>query len=225
MSTEISKLPPHVQERLLRLQQRQQTLQAVLTQKQQLELELTEVEQALGELEKMTDDAVIYKSVGSLLVKSERPKVTSELNERKDLLNMRINVLGKQEERLRSQIKELQTKLQQDLNLSHLKGEKPLEEIGIPTLTPEQVEELCEIAEEAARKYVLSQIPIHRVSDLNLTIDIQGLKPLTANVDLEITLSPLMKDYPVEKLAEEAEEKVFTALENRLRKLACPSKK
>ena len=115
MSTEISKLPPQVQERLLRLQQRQQTLQAVLTQKQQLELELTEVEQALGELEKMTDDAVIYKSVGSLLVKSERPKVTSELNERKDLLNMRVNVLGKQEERLRSQIKELQTRLQQDL--------------------------------------------------------------------------------------------------------------
>ncbi len=115
MSTEISKLPPQVQERLLRLQQRQQTLQAVLTQKQQLELELTEVEQALGELEKMTDDAVIYKSVGSLLVKSERPKVTSELNERKDLLNMRITVLRKQEERLRSQIKELQTRLQQDL--------------------------------------------------------------------------------------------------------------
>ncbi|MEM2935879.1 MAG: prefoldin subunit beta [Candidatus Bathyarchaeia archaeon] len=115
MSTEISKLPPQVQERLLRLQQRQQTLQAVLTQKQQLELELTEVEQALGELEKMTDDAVIYKSVGSLLVKSERPKVTSELNERKELLNMRVSVLGKQEERLRSQIKELQAKLQQDL--------------------------------------------------------------------------------------------------------------
>ncbi len=115
MSEEISKLPPQVQERLLRLQQRQQTLQAVLTQKQQLELELTEVEQALSELEKMTDTAVIYKSIGSLLVKSKRPKVKSELNERKELLNMRINVLGKQEERLRSQIKDLQTKLQRDL--------------------------------------------------------------------------------------------------------------
>lgn len=115
MSEEISRLPPKVQERLLRLQQRQQTLQAVLTQKQQLELELTEVEQALSELEKMTDNAIIYKSIGSLLVKSERPKITSELNERKELLNMRINVLGKQEERLRSQIKDLQTKLQRDL--------------------------------------------------------------------------------------------------------------
>lgn len=117
MSEEISRLPPKVQERLLRLQQRQQTLQAVLTQKQQLELELTEVEQALSELEKMTDKAIIYKSIGSLLVKSERPKITSELNERKELLNMRINVLGKQEERLRSQVKGLQTKLQRELRL------------------------------------------------------------------------------------------------------------
>jgi len=100
-----------------------------------------------------------------------------------------------------------------------------LEEIGIPSLTPEQVEELCEIAEEAARKYVLSKIPIHRVSDLNLTIDVQGLKPLTVNLDIEITLSPLMKDYPVEKLAEEAKERAFSALENHLRKLACQSKK
>jgi len=115
MSQEISKLPPQVQERLLQLQQRQQTLQAVLTQKQQLELELTEVEQALEELGKLTDEAVIYKSIGSLLVRSGRPQVTGELNERKELLEMRINVLGKQEERLRGQVKDLQTRLQRDL--------------------------------------------------------------------------------------------------------------
>jgi len=115
MSEDISKLPPQVQQRLLRLQQLQQTLQAVLTQKQQLEFELTEVDQALSELGKLTDDATIYKSIGALLVKSQRATVTTELNERKELLNTRIGVLGKQEERLRSQVKELQTKLQQDL--------------------------------------------------------------------------------------------------------------
>jgi len=115
MSEDISRLPPQVQERLLRLQQLQQTLQAVLTQKQQLELELTETEQALEELNKLSDDAVIYKSIGSLLVKSKKETVATELNERKELLNLRINVLGKQEERLRSQMKDLQTKLQRDL--------------------------------------------------------------------------------------------------------------
>jgi len=116
VSEEISKLPPQVQERLLRLQQRQQTLQSVLAQKQQVELELTEIGQALSELDKLADDAVIYRAIGSLLVKAEKAKVTADLNERKELLTMRTTVLGKQEERLRKQLKDLQAKLQQDLN-------------------------------------------------------------------------------------------------------------
>jgi prefoldin beta subunit len=115
LSEELAKLPPQVQERLLRLQQLQQTLQSVLAQKQQVELELTEIEQALSELQKVADDAVIYRAIGSLLVRTDKAKVTADLNERKELLSMRASVLGKQEERLRSQMKELQAKLQQDL--------------------------------------------------------------------------------------------------------------
>jgi len=116
MSDEISKLPPPVQERLLRLQQVQQSLQSVLTQKQQLELELTETDQALSELATLDETATIYKSIGSLLVKAEKAKVTTELTERKELLNTRITVLGKQEERLRTQAKDLQARLQKDLS-------------------------------------------------------------------------------------------------------------
>ena len=115
MSENLSRLPPQVQERLLRLQQLQQTFQSVLSQKQQVEVELMEVEQALSELEKTEEDTIIYKSIGSLLVKSDKKKITDELNERKELLNMRTKVLSKQEERLRGQIKDLQAKIQQDL--------------------------------------------------------------------------------------------------------------
>lgn len=116
MSDELSRLPPVVQERLLRLQQLQQTLQATLAQKQQIELELNETDNALEEMQKTADDAAIYKSIGSLLIKTEKTKITTELTERKELLNTRITVLTKQEERLRTQAKDLQTKLQQDLN-------------------------------------------------------------------------------------------------------------
>ncbi len=115
MSTDISQLPPQIQQRLLRLQQLQQTLQGVMAQKQQLELQLSEVEHAESELEKMKETAVIYKSIGALLVKSKKDKVTAELTERKELLKMRVDVLGKQEERLQTQAKNLQEKLQQDL--------------------------------------------------------------------------------------------------------------
>ena len=116
MSNDISRLPPQVQERLLRLQQLQQTLQSVMSQKQQVDAEQNETEQTLTELQKTTDDAVIYKAIGSLLVKAEKAKVTEELVERKELLTTRTTVLARQEERLRSQVKEVQTKLQEDLN-------------------------------------------------------------------------------------------------------------
>lgn len=116
MSDELSGLPPQVQERLLRLQQLQQTLQSILAQKQQVEIEITEIEQATSELQKLTDEAVIYKATGSLLIKAEKNKIATELTERKELLSTRTTVIAKQEERIRSQIKDLQTRLQQDLS-------------------------------------------------------------------------------------------------------------
>ncbi|MDG6223762.1 MAG: prefoldin subunit beta [Candidatus Bathyarchaeota archaeon] len=116
MSEEISKLPPQVQQRLMRLQQLQQTLQGVMAQKQQLEMQLNEVEQAKVELEKLDETAVVYKSIGALLVKSEKNTVETELSERKELLKMRVDVIAKQDERIKTQVKELQEQLQQDLS-------------------------------------------------------------------------------------------------------------
>jgi prefoldin beta subunit len=116
VSDEVSSLPPQIQERLVKMQRLQQTLQSILAQKQQVEVESSETEQALGELQKMTDDAVIYKAMGTILVKTERTKMVTELTERKDLLSTRVTVLGKQEERLRNQLKDIETQLRQDLN-------------------------------------------------------------------------------------------------------------
>ncbi len=79
-------------------------------------MEKTEVDQTIAELQKTAEEAVIYKAIGSLLVKADKPKVTQELVERKELLETRTTVLARQEERIRSQTKEAQTKLQEDLN-------------------------------------------------------------------------------------------------------------
>jgi len=108
-------LPPQLQEQLLRLQQLQQTLQSVVTQKQQVELELSETDKALAELEKSTDETPVYKSVGSILVKSNRQALLTELKERKELMATRVTVLGKQEDRTRERLKEIQEKLQERL--------------------------------------------------------------------------------------------------------------
>lgn len=99
----------------------QQTLQAVVTQKQRLEIEMNEAERAVTELEKITDQAPVYKMVGSIMVKAERQNLLTELKERKELLNTRVTVLAKQEERARNRVKEIQDDLQQKLGPAGVK--------------------------------------------------------------------------------------------------------
>jgi hypothetical protein len=98
-----------------------------------------------------------------------------------------------------------------------------LEEIGISELTFEQVETLCAIAEKAARNHVLSKVPSRKVSVLNIAVDTKGVKPVTMNVEVEITLSPLMENYDVKKLANEATKQAFNSVEAYLRELRCKS--
>jgi hypothetical protein len=100
-----------------------------------------------------------------------------------------------------------------------------LEEKGIPELTLEQLGELCERAEEAARKYVLSEIPKSRITTLDVTVDAEGTKPLTVNVDVTVVLSPLMKDFDVEALTKTATERAFAQIEEYLRETTCKSTK
>ena len=100
-----------------------------------------------------------------------------------------------------------------------------MEETGIPELTLEQVAELCERAEQAARKYVLSKIPKNRIATLDVTVDAEGTKPLTVNVDVTVVLSPLMKNFDVEALTKEATKTAFAHIEEHLRELTCKSTK
>jgi hypothetical protein len=100
-----------------------------------------------------------------------------------------------------------------------------LEEIGIPELSIEQVAELCERAEQAAREYVLSKVSTSRIVTLDVLVDAEGTKPVTANVDVTVVLSPLMKDFDVEALTKEATKRAFDNIEEYLRELKCKSKK
>lgn len=102
-----------------------------------------------------------------------------------------------------------------------------MEELGLPELTPEQIEELCLIVEEAARGYILSRAPSKRVETLNISADVEteSGKPLTLNVEVELTLSPLVRDFDAQKLADEAVKEAFATAEKYLRELKCRLRK
>ena len=108
-----NELPPWLKEQISRLQQLQQNLQAIMLQKQQVELEIVETDRALEELNKTTESDSIYKAAGPLLIKSNKDTVGKELAERKELANTRVLVLGKQESRVKENLKEVENKINQ----------------------------------------------------------------------------------------------------------------
>ena len=110
-----NELPPWLKEQISRLQQLQQNLQAIMMQKQQIELEIVETERALEELSKTNTSDSIYKAAGPLLIKSEKDPIEKELTEKKELANTRVMVLVKQELRVKENLKEVENKINQML--------------------------------------------------------------------------------------------------------------
>ncbi len=112
----LSQLPPDIQEKLSRMQQLQNMLQQLVVQKQRLELELTESDRSLKTLEDTPSDAKVYKSAGAVLVEKDKDIVVKELTERKEFLGLRSKVLVKQETNTRERLTKLQENLQKDIN-------------------------------------------------------------------------------------------------------------
>jgi prefoldin beta subunit len=108
-------LPPQVQNQIAQLQQLQQQAQALLSQKSQIEMILRETESAVKELEASDEGAVIYKSVGEVLFKADRDKLIEELKDKKDVLDLRMKTLAKQEERIQKRFTQLQDQLKVSL--------------------------------------------------------------------------------------------------------------
>ena len=106
-------LPPQVKNQLAQMQQIQQQAQAIITQKNQVEISLKETELALEELEKLDTDAVVYRAIGDLLIKTEREKTKEFLKEKKDTLDLRLQTLARQEERAQKRFQQLQEQLKQ----------------------------------------------------------------------------------------------------------------
>ncbi len=104
-------MPPWLQEQLMKLQQSQQNLQSIMTQKQHLQIEKAETEKALEELKKVADGEAVYKQSGIVLIKSKKQELIDELEERIELTKTRATVLEKQETRLKESLKEQESKI------------------------------------------------------------------------------------------------------------------
>ncbi|NLI63077.1 MAG: prefoldin subunit beta [Methanosarcinaceae archaeon] len=114
-----AEISPQIQNRITQLQQLQQQAQALAMQKSQTEIMIKEAEGALNELDKAKPDEVVYKSVGEILIRTDRDSLINDLKERSETLSLRLQSYERQEERLNSRHKELQEQLQNMLSGSN----------------------------------------------------------------------------------------------------------
>lgn len=80
------------------LQGFEQNLQSILMQKQAFQLELSETENALEELNKSGDE--VYRIVGNIMAKSSKESLFKDLKQKKELLSLRLKSLDNQEKTL-----------------------------------------------------------------------------------------------------------------------------
>ena len=118
-------IPPMVQEQLAKLQQTQQNFQSILMQKQQVESEKLETGKALEELKKTSDDELVFKHAGTIMIKSNKKDLIEELEEQVELAKTKASILVKQEDRLKTTLKEQETKIQEMIQNSSTNTKLP----------------------------------------------------------------------------------------------------
>jgi len=114
MTINLDNLNEEQKKKLLNLNNLQQSFEFITSQRLQVESTLRETELAIEELERIKPEDIVYKSIGGILVKSERNKLIDEKKSLKVTLEMRLKTLKQKEERVKTQIETMRKSLQAD---------------------------------------------------------------------------------------------------------------
>lgn len=105
-------VPPQVQDKLNQFRSLQQQLQMLSIQKQQLNQQSTETEHALKELDNVKGKEKIYRAAGPLFIETTQKDSKKKLEEEKDNIEAKINVMEKQEKKVREKLNSLREEVQ-----------------------------------------------------------------------------------------------------------------
>ncbi len=101
------------QDKISQLQLIEQNVQNFLLQKQTFQNKLFEIENAISELDSAKEP--IYRIVGSIMVSSNKVEVKKDLESKREILNIRIKNLEKQEDKLKEKANEIQSEVMKEL--------------------------------------------------------------------------------------------------------------
>lgn len=95
---------------ILKFQQIQQQLQLIMMQKQDLQAQKAEVENAIKELGKIKGEGA-YEVIGNIMIKKSKKELEESLKNKKELIELRLSTIEKQQEKLTKDASKLQEKL------------------------------------------------------------------------------------------------------------------
>lgn len=94
----------------------QQQLQGILIQKEGINNQLLEIKNALEELVKVKDREV-YKLSGPIMIKTPKAELKKELQEKQEIMELRIKTLEKGEAKAKEKLEEIKEKLSKTDNI------------------------------------------------------------------------------------------------------------
>jgi len=106
------------QEKIQRLQMIEQNLTNISVQKQQFQNQLFEIENALKELK---DTKQAFKIVGNIMIESSKDTLANDLNDKKEISELRVQTLEKQEKELQEQAKSVQEEVLSEMKKNESK--------------------------------------------------------------------------------------------------------
>jgi prefoldin beta subunit len=98
----MEKIDKKTQEKIQEIQLIEQTLQNLLFQSQTFQIELNETISAIEEIKKTNKE--VYRVVGNIMISSKKEDIEKELEEKKNILDLRIKSFEKQEKILRDKL-------------------------------------------------------------------------------------------------------------------------
>lgn len=102
-------LSKEITEKIQELQLHEKNLQNFVIEKQNIQIELNGVDNALNELKTSGDE--VYKILDGIMLKANKSQTVSDLNEKKKILEIRINSIEKQEKSLDEKITSIREKI------------------------------------------------------------------------------------------------------------------
>ena len=100
-----------VRNKIMQYQQMQEGLQYFMIQEQQLKSKISESEEALKKIENY-NEGKIYAIVGRIMVETKKDETIAKLKEDKDIAEVRLKSMERQEAKLKEGITKLGTELQ-----------------------------------------------------------------------------------------------------------------